>query len=274
MTGPCAKQTVTATIIAADGRRFVGTNFVRNPQPTCPRGDLPTGVGYEMCREICDQFGHAEINAIAAAGVAACGGVLYLEGHTYACDPCKAAAWLAGIRMIVIGAPKPSEEYNLATCWRGHEVAVNFRTIPLGCPRCALEVRNPPPPPSPTGSGDFSIGGALWPGLSKLIEECGEAAELLPELILAKTIAALQVTSGKLIGSEGRVDHWSGDLRKRFVEEIGDLRAAITFFVHHNLLDDFPAMEDRTDAKVALFEQWHRDGLAGRRLDTLPGAPK
>jgi hypothetical protein len=128
--------------------------------------------------------------------------------------------------------------------------------------------------PLGSGSGDFSIGGSTWPGLSKLIEECGEAAELLPELILAKTIAALQVTSGKLIGSEGRTDHWSGDLRKRFVEEIGDLRAAITFFVHHNMLDDFQAIEDRTDEKVALFLQWHRDGLAGRRLDTLPGGAR
>lgn len=101
----CAKQTVTATIVMPDGRRFVGTNFARNPQPTCPRADMPTGVGYELCRSICQQEAHAEVNAIAAAGGKAEEATLYLEGHTYACEPCKAACAAAGIVAIVIGAP-------------------------------------------------------------------------------------------------------------------------------------------------------------------------
>jgi deoxycytidylate deaminase len=105
MTGPCVKQTVTATIVTPDGERFVGTNFVRNPQPTCPRGDMPTGVGYELCRTVCDQSGHAEPNALAVAGEKARGATLYLEGHTYACEPCKEAARAAGIVEIVIAAP-------------------------------------------------------------------------------------------------------------------------------------------------------------------------
>lgn len=101
----CAKQTVTATIITPDGQRFIGTNFARNPQPTCPRADMSTGVGYELCRSICQQEGHAEVNAIAAAGGSATGATLYLEGHTYACDPCKLACQRAGIAEIVIGSP-------------------------------------------------------------------------------------------------------------------------------------------------------------------------
>lgn len=105
--GPCTKQTVTATIVAADGRRFVGTNFVRNAQPVCPRADMPTGVGYDLCRDVCQQSGHAEPNAIAAAGEAAWGAYLYLEGHTYACEPCKAAADAAGIVAIIIAPPPP-----------------------------------------------------------------------------------------------------------------------------------------------------------------------
>lgn len=105
MIGPCVKQTVTATIVTPAGERFVGTNYCRNAQPTCPRAGMPTGHGYEFCRSICDQPAHAEVNAIGAAGEKARGAVLYIEGHTYACEPCKLAAASAGIVEIVIGAP-------------------------------------------------------------------------------------------------------------------------------------------------------------------------
>lgn len=111
MRGPCAKQLVRATIIAADGRRFVGENDCANPQTVCPRGALPSGVGYALCRSVCAQTAHAEVNAIRAAGDAACGGVLYLEGHTHACEECTRAADAAGIRQIIIAAPPhPFEE--------------------------------------------------------------------------------------------------------------------------------------------------------------------
>lgn len=103
--GPCAKQTVTATIVDLSGLRHVGTNYCLNPQTTCPRGDMPTGVGYHLCKEICQQVGHAEPVAIAAAGAAARGATLYLEGHTYACDSCKGVAHAAGIVEIVVGKP-------------------------------------------------------------------------------------------------------------------------------------------------------------------------
>jgi deoxycytidylate deaminase len=103
----CANLTTRATIIAPDGRRFVGTNYVNNPQATCPREGMPTGVGYELCRSICDQPAHAEVNACLTAGDAARGGVLYLEGHYYACDNCKRIAAAHGVE-IVIGAPPPA----------------------------------------------------------------------------------------------------------------------------------------------------------------------
>jgi hypothetical protein len=102
--GPCVKQTVIATIIALDGRRFIGTNFCRNAQTTCPRAGMATGVGYELCRDICKQDAHAEINALREAGAAAQGATLYLEGHTYACAPCLAAAKEHGCT-VVIGTP-------------------------------------------------------------------------------------------------------------------------------------------------------------------------
>lgn len=101
----CVKQTVTATIVATNSRCYVATNHCLNPQTTCPRAGLPTGQGYELCKSICQQPGHAEINALELAGSAAVGATMYLEGHTYACEPCKTAARNAGIREIIFGAP-------------------------------------------------------------------------------------------------------------------------------------------------------------------------
>lgn len=103
--GPCCRQHVKATVIATDGRRHVGTNYCGTPQPACPRDGMPTGVGYHLCREVCRQPAHAEINAVLAAGLAARGAVLYLEGHFYACEPCKEFCAAAGVVEIVIGAP-------------------------------------------------------------------------------------------------------------------------------------------------------------------------
>lgn len=105
MIGPCAKQVVTATIIAKSGHVFVGQNDCHNPQSFCPRGGLPSGVGYERCAHICQQTGHAEVNALGLAKAFAAGATLFLEGHTYACDDCKAACEAAGIEEIVIGPP-------------------------------------------------------------------------------------------------------------------------------------------------------------------------
>lgn len=93
-----------------------------------------------------------------------------------------------------------------------------------------------------TGSGDFSLGSSLWPGLSKLIEEAAEVIQV----------------GGKLMQRGGRVDHWSGDLREMLTEEIGDLKAAIRFFERHNDLGD---TEARAALKLDRFEQWHQDNL-------------
>jgi deoxycytidylate deaminase len=101
----CAKQRVIATIITPGGERIVGENSCRTPQPVCPRAGMATGVGYELCRSICDQTGHAEAVALDLAGGRAQGATLYIEGHTYACDDCLRAAEAAGIVAVVIGAP-------------------------------------------------------------------------------------------------------------------------------------------------------------------------
>ena len=90
------------------------------------------------------------------------------------------------------------------------------------------------------GSGDFSIGGELWPGISKLIEECGEVIQVC----------------GKLIGSHGDINHWDGtNLKERLEIELADLLAAISFVIPHNNLDPM-SIEERRKQKIDLFYEW------------------
>jgi NTP pyrophosphatase (non-canonical NTP hydrolase) len=93
---------------------------------------------------------------------------------------------------------------------------------------------------------DFSIGGRRWPGISKLIEECGE----------------VQQVCGKLLATGGDPAHWEGtDLRVRLAEEIADLMAAIMFVVGANQLPD---PSERAERKRELFWKWHREQLADK----------
>ena len=103
--GPCAKQVVTATVVSPSGKRYQATNWCMSPQKECPRAGMPSGEGYELCRTVCAQHAHAEVNALKAAGEFARGGRLYVEGHTYACGPCLAVAKEAGIEEVVVGPP-------------------------------------------------------------------------------------------------------------------------------------------------------------------------
>ena len=104
----------------------------------------------------------------------------------------------------------------------------------------------------PPGSGDFSIGSAVWPGTSKLLEEMGELQQVL----------------GKLIAVHGADRHWDGDLRQRLIEEIGDVRAALDFFVGHNLsLEDGHRILRRASEKYELFGKWHADPRPPERAE-------
>ena len=91
------------------------------------------------------------------------------------------------------------------------------------------------------GSGDFSIGSAVWPGTSKVIEEMGELQQVL----------------GKLIATGGDTKHWDGDLRKRLIEEIGDVTAALVFFQKNLTLDEVGQVIERAEKKFDLFNEWH-----------------
>lgn len=98
----CAKATVTCTLLTADGQRFVGTNWCANPQPVCPR---EPGEDYTKCRTICQQQGHAEVDAVREAGDQAKGAHAYIEGHTYACMDCQHTLFAAGVIALTVGPP-------------------------------------------------------------------------------------------------------------------------------------------------------------------------
>lgn len=92
----------------------------------------------------------------------------------------------------------------------------------------------------------FEIGSDTWPGLSKLIEEQGEVAQVI----------------GKLMGTQGVEQHWDGtNLRERITDEIGDVLAAIQFVVDHCDLNAH-RVAMRAEHKRDLFEKWHREQTA------------
>lgn len=99
MRGPCAKRRVVCTITTEDGRQFRGENDCENPQSVCPRAP---SEGYEKCKSVCNQSGHAEIEALRAAGDHAYGAQADLEGHYWICEPCGRALRDAGIESVVI----------------------------------------------------------------------------------------------------------------------------------------------------------------------------
>ena len=92
-------------------------------------------------------------------------------------------------------------------------------------------------------SGDFSIGSTKWPGISKLIEECGEVIQVC----------------GKLIGTGGLIHHWDGtNLKERLEDEIGDVMAAVSFITLKCCLDH-KRIAARQIEKLALFRKWHEE---------------
>ncbi len=84
----CAKQTVIAILITKDGEIFSGQNRCKNPQKVCPRKGMKSGDGYYLCKQICKQENHAEIDVCLKAGDKAKGSSIYLFGHTYSCQNC------------------------------------------------------------------------------------------------------------------------------------------------------------------------------------------
>lgn len=94
-------------------------------------------------------------------------------------------------------------------------------------------------------AGPYSIGSDVWPGVSKLIEECGELLQVLGKMIA--------------LGGVGLDAHWDGkgDLVQRLQEELGDVHGAISFLVGFNPPLSRAVILARAAAKVDLFVDWH-----------------
>ena len=104
---PCIKQSVYAMIEIGDMQVF-GSNKMLNDEITiCPRDTYgyKSGEGYHLCKDICKQESHADVDAIIAAQtmrINLIGATLTLVGHTYCCDNCKSAMESAGITTVNI----------------------------------------------------------------------------------------------------------------------------------------------------------------------------
>ena len=101
--------------------------------------------------------------------------------------------------------------------------------------------------------GPYSIGSEHLPGLSKLIEECGEVVQV----------------AGKILGMGGFGQHFDGtNSKERLQEELGDLLAAISFVEMYCGLDR-NALGIREAEKLSKFIGWHKEHEAltggGRR---------
>ena len=102
---PCRKVRVRATLVIPGGRVYIGENGIKaDPGPgCCPREGLQHGEGYELCRTVCEQTGHAEVNALGlcrADGQSTLGGVIYLEGHDRLCETCAAVCRAARVTVV------------------------------------------------------------------------------------------------------------------------------------------------------------------------------
>jgi cytidine deaminase len=99
---PCVKQSVYAVVITADGRAYYGANWMTSADVTiCPR-ILANTTSYELCSTVCGQGTefHAERQAMWSAlydGADLTGAEVFITGHTYCCDTCRAAMYEEGI---------------------------------------------------------------------------------------------------------------------------------------------------------------------------------
>jgi non-ribosomal peptide synthetase component F len=99
-------------------------------------------------------------------------------------------------------------------------------------------------------AGDYSIGSENWPGLAKVMEECGEVIQV----------------AGKIIAADGRAIRWNMDetadspspLTERLADEVADTHAALLFLIETNHLDT-DRINARANRKLAMFRQWHAD---------------
>lgn len=117
VSNPCLKQSVVALIVSQSNKESFGSNHINTEISVCPRVEkgCKTGEGYEMCKNICFQNFHAEVDAIEVAkknNIDLKNATLYLYNHTYCCDNCISKMKESGItRCIVLDDSSVIREY-------------------------------------------------------------------------------------------------------------------------------------------------------------------
>jgi len=105
-TSGCVKQPTAAVIVKNGAIIGRGVNAGKRIE-ICPRvvHNCPTGTGYEFCKTVCQQEGHAEVMAVHDAVTNEnhiAGADLYLDGHWWCCEPCWNKMIDAGINRVFL----------------------------------------------------------------------------------------------------------------------------------------------------------------------------
>lgn len=101
----------------------------------------------------------------------------------------------------------------------------------------------------PGSNHNGAIGSETWPGLTKLLEECGETVQ-----VIGKILAFPESLRDK---------HPDGTfLVPRLEEELGDVLAAIDYVMAANDVLDNQAIEMRRHRKLDRFLGWHNEERA------------
>lgn len=95
------------------------------------------------------------------------------------------------------------------------------------------------------GDGSFRLGSQTWPGLGKLVEECGEVLRI----------------AGKVVENCGSVDHPDGQLDEVMALKVCDLFAAARAFFQLNGFDGNPVYVQRELQKYQTYLKRHSDSL-------------
>lgn len=102
----CVKQATGAVIVVNNEIVARGANSGLKIK-ICPRvlNKCPTGVGYNLCKNICRQTGHAEtvcVDNFKKSNFFGQPAELYLYGHWWCCEPCWNAMIEAGINTVYL----------------------------------------------------------------------------------------------------------------------------------------------------------------------------
>lgn len=127
----CLRNQVGAVIVIDKDIISTGYNGAPRYQPNCieigwcyrDRNQIKSGTQLERCRAV---GSHAESNAIALAarnGHSTCGGTIYISGHYFVCNQCKALISNANIKRVVLKTPDGKiEEFYPEKDWTTHPV--------------------------------------------------------------------------------------------------------------------------------------------------------